>query len=273
MEIASKRISYRSRKDIFEVIPISDIHLGNAGCDLEKLQECVDYIKGNPKCYWYLLGDACECIVPGDKRFDPRSIDKRYLIYDLSHLIRRQIDDVLQFLSPIKERCLAVFSGNHEESIRKASSYDPAQQIAYELGAKYMGYDGFIVLYFARHGTEVTTLTIYANHGHGMGRKDGSKANMLSDAAKIFDAQLITIGHGHKKIIGAPVTRIALNADKTNIVAKKQYTLMTGGFLRGYQLGATSYVSKMLLDPSDLGWCTISVKPNFEDFKIEVRGT
>ena len=198
MEIVKKTVRYKSRSELFEVWPIGDCHLGNIGCDVKKLKETVDLIKDNPRAYVILMGDICESITMSDKRFDPRSIDKHYHITDLSHLIRRQLDDAIEILLPLKGKILGALAGNHEEKIRLTSSYDISSELARALDTPYMGYNGFINLNFSRQTspkhTAWTQYVFYIHHGHAGGRRSGSKINALEDAAHIFDCDCVIQG-------------------------------------------------------------------------------
>ena len=236
--------------------------MGNAGCDLDELKKVIEYIKARDHTYWLGLGDYIDAIVVNDaKRFDPRSIDQSYKIADLSNLIRDQIKYIIDLLKPIAGRGLAVFCGNHEEHIRLHYYYDVLLELARELSLPAMGYDGFVRLHFHRTKSEGrNSFDIYATHGFGGSRRSGGKVNKLEDLCYHFDADIIMVGHEHKKIIAPPVLRLGLN-NACQLIQKKQLAVMTGSFLRGYVEGHTSYVERNGYPPTDLGVVKISIAP------------
>jgi len=57
------------RGDRFSIIPLADIHIGNAATDEKLLASTVQRIKDDDAAYWVGLGDYCEFINRSDKRF------------------------------------------------------------------------------------------------------------------------------------------------------------------------------------------------------------
>jgi hypothetical protein len=269
MKIAYKSIIYTSRSEHFNIIPLGDIHLGNVGCDIGKLQEIVKYIKEHPRCYWIGLGDYIEAINPIDPRFDPQSIDPCYNIKSLSNLIQTQIHDILSLLKPIRHKCLALCIGNHEETVRLRYYYDIGLELARELKTTLLGYNGFVRLQFIRKSNSQAKpqhiiYTVYCSHGFGNARKSGSKINRIEDVAHYIDADIIILAHEHKKIIAPSILKIGIN-NVGEVVQKKQIGVMAGSFLRGYVENATTYVEKKGYAPSDLGVVKLILKPDIHD--------
>lgn len=262
-EILQRKIPYQSRSEKFKIIPIGDIHRGNVGCDEAKLRKTLQYIQDTPNAYWIGMGDYAECIQVDDKRFDEKSIDPNYRIAGISNLITTQMHDVVSDFMPIKDKCLGLLSGNHEETMRLRYKRD----IMYEIGErldmfdKLMGYSGFIRLRFERQAGTVTTFTIFACHGFGAARKSGAKVNRLEDVAHAFNADIILVGHEHEKIVAPPVLRLGLTQEG-KLIEEEQYAIMTGSFLKGYVEKATTYIEKKMYPPTDLGIVEITVVPD-----------
>ena len=269
MEICRKAIKYKSRSEVFNLIPLSDIHLGNAGCDIPRFKAMVQWIKDTPNCYWIGLGDYLDSICISDKRFDPLSIDPEYRIKDLSNLVNQQLTYLLTILLPIKDKCICIYTGNHEEALRQHSYIDIGLELARKLDVPYMGYDGFIQLIFKREGDRdgkqpSSSYDIYCTHGFGGSRRSGGKVNKMEDVAHNFDADLVIMAHEHKKIIAPPVLRLGLNSGG-KLIQKKQLAVMSGSFLRGYVEGHSSYVERFGYPPTDLGMVRIQLKPDVHD--------
>jgi hypothetical protein len=266
VEIIDHEVQYKKPSEKFYIIGLGDIHLGSAGCDRERLQEIIDYIKVTKNCFWIGMGDYAECINPADPRFDPRSVDKELKVEDLSDLVSKQYQIVKKLLNPIKDRCIALLSGNHEELIRLKYYRDIALDLARDLKTSYLGYCGFIRLHFRRHipGSfyHGETYLIFVAHGTGNARTSGAKINRIERLAEGFLADIVMIAHEHKKIIAPPILglTVPLKGEK-KLIEKKRLAIMTGGFLKGYVQGATSYIERKMYSPSDLGCVKIIVEP------------
>lgn len=59
MKILRREFYNVSRGDVFSIIPLGDVHIGNAACDEELLDETIAEIKNRPNTYWIGLGDYC----------------------------------------------------------------------------------------------------------------------------------------------------------------------------------------------------------------------
>jgi hypothetical protein len=58
--IMTKKAIIRTSERPVTIIPISDIHLGNKTCNIEKLEGVLKLIEETPDCYTILLGDQAE---------------------------------------------------------------------------------------------------------------------------------------------------------------------------------------------------------------------
>lgn len=270
MEIIDYEITYKSKRDKINLIGLGDIHLGHAGCDKQKLAQVIDYIKNNQNCYWIGMGDYAECINITDKRFDAGSVDPEFRVSDLSDLVSKEYREIKKLLNPIKDKCIAILCGNHEETIRLKHSRDIALDLARELKVRpkqrlYLGYSGFIRLKLKRVGVKgkhhSLIYLIYVHHGWGSARTSGAKVNRLDNFTRGFDADLVMIAHEHKKVIAPPITMLSVPLrGERKLVERKRLAVMTGGFLRGYQQGTQSYVERKGYNPSDLGIVKVILK-------------
>ena len=211
------------------------------------------------------MGDYIDCIQPNDPRFDSYSIDETYNVRDLSRLISKQIDDIKNYFLPIKDKIICLLTGNHEETIRTKFYRNVTLELCNTLGVKYGGYDCFVRLACEREVKntvgDTTVYTIYATHGFGGARKSGAKINRLDDFANAFDVDIIMVGHEHKKIVSDSLKLRLNHTDKLRVDARKQVSVMTGSFLKGYIEGAHTYVESKGYAPNDLGVVKITIEP------------
>jgi len=268
MEINERTINFKSRKDWFHLVPIGDIHLGNIGCDVEKLKEMIDWIKEKDDVYWIGMGDYLDCINYTDKRFDPCTIAKQYREY-LSNCVPMQIQDLIDLFKPIANKCIGLHRGNHEETIRLHYHYDVLYELWKEFKVPMLNDTAITRLRFNwnKHGgSQRCVFDIFSTHGHIGGRKGGGKINYLEDMIGFVDADVYLMGHSHIK---ATETKSTLYVDNMmNFKNRKRVLAVTGSYLRGYQQGSSSYVEKWGYPPSDIGVVKIMFNPDKHDVHI-----
>lgn len=272
MEINLKIIKIKdsSTNKWFYVIGIGDIHLGNVGCDLSKLRSQVEYIKNKKDCYWIGMGDYLDCINYTDKRFDPDIIAKPY-INRLANCIPLQIKELAKILDPIKNKCLGLHRGNHEEKIRLQHQYD----VVYELCRTWnfevpdLQDSAITRLRFQKEGKGKQpsyAFDIFSTHGNVGGRKGGAKVNRLEDMIGYIDADIYLIAHSHTKLTSS---RAVLFVDNNlNLRHKKRILAVTGCFLNGYTQGVSNYVEKWNYPPTSTGCIKLMFNPRKHDVHI-----
>jgi len=264
MELNRKEIKYKSRSDRFYVVPLGDIHLGNACCDLKGAKEMVNWIENTDNVFWLGMGDYVDCINYTDKRFDPRTVAEPYRS-DLSNSVRLQTEDIIDLLNPISHKCLGLHRGNHEETIRLRYHYDVIYDMWKEMQVPVLEDTAITRLSFS-DGNHRSSFDIFSTHGCSGGRKGGGKINRLEDMIGFVDADVYLMGHSHIK---ATETKSVLYADnQMNLKNKKRILAVTGCFLRGYQQGVTSYVEKWGYPPTDTGVVKLTFNPRGNDVHI-----
>ena len=215
MRTITKRIEYTSRSDVFRIVPISDVHLGNVACDEKLLKATVQSIADDPFSYWIGGGDYCEFIKRRDWRWDPEVISD--WLFGEPDVAAQQIKRARDYLLPIADKCLGLVKGNHEDDILRKWEHDVYATLVEALAPNgkqpqiRLGFSGFIVLRFTRmvNGTKGTTWTlpIFATHGWWGGRLYGNGALNLEKVFGWVDAQIVLAGHDHKKR-AFPISRI-----------------------------------------------------------------
>ena len=267
MEVNRRRIDYKSQLDEFYVVPIGDCHLGNKGCELSRLKEMVQWIKDKPNCYWLGMGDYIDCINYTDKRFDPDTIEKKYL-GELSNCVPMQIDDFINIVRPIADKCLGFHRGNHEEKIRLQYHYDVMYELWKEFQKPLLEDSCVTVLDFHLPNEQVHSIKIFSMHGCCGGRKGGSKINWLEDLIAYMEADIYLIAHSHIK---ESEIKTQLYVDRAGRVQQRKKVLgVTGSFLRGYVQGCSSYIEKAMLPPTDLGVIRLSIRPFSRDIHVSI---
>jgi hypothetical protein len=235
---------------------LTDVHLGIQNCDEERFSAMVERIAGDSTCWWIGGGDFIEAINYTDKRFDPRCIAPRFREH-LDDLATYQIEEFGRLVEPIRDRCLGVHSGNHEETIRLRYHIHVMRDLCKLLGldfkTQFLDATALVRLRIERNGKSPLQYTIYSEHGSGGGAYAGPKLNRLQMVPRSFEADIYQKGHVHDKIAMVQ-PRLAMRMDgRPHLIERPQLFMIGGCFYRTYQEGITSYGEKRGYLPTELG--------------------
>jgi len=261
-------LRYMRRGECFGIVPIGDIHLGHVGCDIKRLKDLVDWIANKENTFWIGLGDYIDAINYLDARFDPRTIDMTRA--DMDKIIQVQTERILDILEPIKDKCLGLHRGNHEERLRRSFIFDVVYEMAKDMHLKPQQVlcDAAITRLKFKRMRATCTFDIFSTHGNVGGRKGGNKINRLEDLMGYVIADVYLIAHSHIK---AAEIKTQLYYDKCgNLKQKKRILAVTGAFLKGYEHNQTSYIEKWMYPPTDIGVVKIMFQPDKGDIHISL---
>ena len=178
-----------------EIIPLSDLHIGDAQCNYKAILDRIKYIKETPNVYCLLNGDLMNNAIstsdPFAEEFTPMG----------------QVKKVCELFGDIKDKIISITSGNHENRTYKVSGIDISYMYALEMGiANRYTNEGALV--FLECGSESrgrirngkvrgVSYVIYHSHGTGGGKMIGGKLNRLEYLSGICDADIYIMGHTH----------------------------------------------------------------------------
>ena len=176
----------------------ADLHIGDAHCDMALIKERIEDVEANPHTYCILNGDILN-------NATKTSVSD---CYSEALTPMEQIQRAADLFGPIRDKILAVTTGNHERRTYNKEGIDLMEVFARQIGL----YDRFSpssALLFVRFGQcsrrasdgRKMTYTIFVNHGSGGGRKEGAKAIRLADMACIVDADVYIHSHTHLPMI------------------------------------------------------------------------
>ena len=200
-----------SRSSTMTLIPLGDVHLGNAACDEAYFRSAVKRIEDDPDCYWLGMGDYCEFINPSDPRFDIDSLAPWIKVAHLGDLARAQRDRFLEFVEPIAPKCVGLVEGNHEGTIKRYYERDIYSDIV--TGVKEaggfpadhklaLGYAGWLILRNHQRpegekGGACWNIRLSVHHGFVGGKLAGAKALNMQRWLWTHDCDLAIFGHSH----------------------------------------------------------------------------
>lgn len=180
-----------------ELIPLADLHIGDKHCDMELIQEKINYIKNNDNVYCLLNGDLMN-------NSTKNSVGD---VYGEKLTPTEQVLMVRDLLAPIRHKIIAVTTGNHEARTWKWDGIDLMKLLCSELSIedKYANESALIFLRFGKQNSHKSfapvSYVIFVTHGSGGGRKEGAKAIRLADMASIVDADIYIHSHTHLPMI------------------------------------------------------------------------
>ena len=175
----------------------ADLHIGDKLCDLESIKSRVEAVRNNKNAYCILNGDIIN-------NATKTSISDCYA-EELSPM--EQIKRFVEIFEPIKDRIIAITSGNHENRTYTKEGVDITYLCAKQLGLaeRYSKTGAIIFLRIGQGNKKIHNrpicYIIYCTHGSGGGRKEGAKAIRLADMANIIDADIYIHSHTHLPMI------------------------------------------------------------------------
>ena len=224
---------------------MGDIHLGSASCDEEKLEQDIETIANLPNCCVILMGDVCDLITANDiKRKDFRGMAEWIKVKDLEDLPKRQADEFLNRIKPIKDKILGGLAGNHEETIRRYYSFDVHTYICGRLGIYNMGYVAFSRLrLLSPNGKCYRTISCFTEHGSGGSTTIAGNINRINRRRETIWANIIAMGHVHRKLSYETIALSLSGNNNGNLHLMEHPTLMliTGSYLKTF--APPSYVN------------------------------
>lgn len=180
-----------------ELHTFADEHIGDAHCDMARLNDRIKYIAETPNAYCIMNGD----ILDNASRSSIGDIETRELN------IMEQIQRGVELFTPIKDKILCITNGNHENRAYRKEGIDISCLVARQLdiGDIYSPTSALLFLRFGKlsshHNNRRALYTLYCNHGSGGGRKEGAKAIRLADMSSIVDADIYVHSHTHLPMI------------------------------------------------------------------------
>jgi len=258
----------------FRLAILADTHIGNIGCSEKAIEKAVKQIASDNRCYWLFLGDGCETIFLGDKRFDPQVHVGKY------ELLQAQISTWVDLFAPILPRCLAYIGGNHEFRVRHIDNVPNRVKEKVEL--KY-GVD-ILCDNFTIKAKFSDNFRLYATHGSGsVNSMAGDRRQMeFNDAIRVKrklrhlagDCNVMVMAHIHKLRIMAPAEDLCLVGDdklkeaypddyvsQTGAINEdSRWFCSTGSFLKSQMDGVTLYSEVAMYPPNEMGYILIEVE-------------
>ena len=238
---------------------VGDIHAGSVACDIEQLDEDIAKIKRDKLARVVLMGDLGEFIKRSDKRFDPASIWG--WLNERSDMAEAQAQWVVDRFKPVREKIVCLLSGNHEDKIRLAREHDIHQRIRIGLGVPSLGYYGMIRFSLKRveSAKDHRALDVACHHGMGAGTTDGAVLTTLHKLLAIYDADLVAMGHRHKRLHVEPEQIRFCGGAEPTTTARQRMAVCSGTYLNTFAPNVDTYSGKAGYQPTRTGCVMVRV--------------
>lgn len=184
--------------DILKLHTLADLHIGDTSCDMPLIRQHIKQIAENDNAYCILNGDILN-------NATKTSVSD---CYSECMPPMEQVQTAVRLIEPIKDKLLAITTGNHERRTYQKEGINLMEIFARQIGLYDRFSDASAMLYLhfgldSRRRSEgrKMTYTVFANHGSGGGRKEGAKAIRLADMACIVDADVYIHSHTHLPMI------------------------------------------------------------------------
>lgn len=230
------------------IYPIADVHLGAAEHNAEAWAAFCKHIEQEENAYIVLVGD----LINNATRSSVSNIFEETL------RPREQKKVMVKMLEPLRGKCLAAVSGNHERrSGAKDADDDPTYDILCKLDLEHIYRENmaFVRLQFGDQGIDGLrnpTYILCLTHGSGGGVLTGGVVNKAERFGYVLDgADVLILGHSHKPFVTQP-SKISIDA-RNNKVSLKPFRVVSctswlnyGGYAAAKMLPPASIAPQVL---------------------------
>ncbi len=250
-----KEINKDSKKDEYQfvlektlpdtdafLVPLSDLHIGNKNCNLDKISRVVDIILNTENCYTMFVGDIIECATK-------TSIGRG--IWDTNMDISEQLSYVSNILKALSEKgkVLSVQPGNHEERYAQLVGINPLEEMCGFMDIPYLSFQAYVLLKIGEQ-----KYTIFATHNIGAGRSKAGKITRAMALKDIAFTDLYISGHTHE-LANAHDKIYVINETTGKIETKYRHYIIASTFLEYFN----GYAAMKVYQPALTGAHVISL--------------
>lgn len=263
MEIKDIIIPFTRSKSTFHLYALGDIHAGTIHCVEHDVKRKVKEIAKDEMALWIGMGDYAEWITPRDKRFDP---DQKSIAdwVESDNIAHTQEKWLVELFAPIKDKCLGLLYGNHENNIRVFNHNNVHKNICEKLGVTNLGFSCFLRLIFRRGKTHGHLVTGAFIHGSSCAVTEGAKLMALMRWMKSCQADLYGYAHLHD-YIPKSLSRLEVrdSAEGPKIKGYVAVGATTGAWFKTYTQGIiASYGEQKAYPPTEICCAMYTINPN-----------
>lgn len=267
--------------ETYTLIPWGDSHYDSPLAAKDRFREAMRDSNKQENPIFIGMGDYLDLASWSERKVFQNSGLHESTLQTLDDIYDKNVDALYKQISFMRGKIIGLIEGNHHGTYQNGMTTTQKLCSKEYLNCKYLGISSFVRLVFRASGGRSTKIDIFAHHGKGgAGRMVGSDLNHIQAMSDIADAQILLMGHTHKKGI-AMKTRLSLSDYRGDLKVTHQKILMcrTGSFLKGWEPNAPSYVAKACMTPTDLGLCYIKLilkreaTKESDSFFVDIHGS
>lgn len=169
-----------SSNDEIHLYIVSDVHCGAHGFDKKAFVNYINHIRDDDKAAVIILGDLIDNATQGCKG----------CVFSQRVSPQKQIENIIEMLTPIKDKIIFFCIGNHEERSFRQTGNDPGFTLCLGLNCldKYNYVHGFITI-----NAKGKVYKLYATHNIGK-----SESKLKTIARSHPDCDVVVGGHIHQ---------------------------------------------------------------------------
>lgn len=237
------------------IVIVSDLHIGLNGFREDIFDDILNELK-KPNTLWIGLGDFIEAREPGHKFFDASEV---------TMTVGEQYEYFFNKIRPFVRTCIGMHPGNHEESLIQRTTINPILQFCNDNKITYLGSVARTIF----EGENNKTISMVTAHGAGGGTQIGGPINKMVAYAKVFNGNIVVMGHFHKL---AHVCELHNYEDaEGKIHWSPMHIVLNGSTLESYRDGDFGgYAEKKLMHPNALGYAIVNISKDL-DISIDLK--
>lgn len=220
-------------KDHIDILFWGDIHYGSKFCDEVLAKNNLDMTKERG-VYIIGMGDLAETALRDSVGAG---------IYESTSIVHRQLEVLVEWLEPHKDRILGLLLGNHEKRIYDRVGIDINKMLCSELGVNDLEKGRLILLQVGKQN-----YSLYVTHGSSGATKSHTKILGCFGLQQYIEADLYAMGHVHALDSHCRAVH-AIDPDTHKLVEKERVFVLTGHTLNYFG----SYAQEKNLVPSRKG--------------------
>jgi len=229
---------------------LGDMHLGHKNFDLKKFKEYLDWAQTRDDLFIIGMGDYLESAIPTAL---PQAM------WDQLSTPEEQKKILIELLRPLKEKIIGLLTGNHELRIWIRTNIDPTKLLCKELGCRYLGHGGYLIL---KINDQEYRLALF--HGYGTTQKKGYHLKKVIETVGMDDADIVCIGHSHQ-LYHEVWARWRIQNGR--VIKHYIHGIRTGGFLR-----YPDYAKRLLYAPPIIGSPLVVLYTKQKRISVDISG-
>lgn len=261
----------KGRSDSWNIYPLGDCHIGCRNCAESSLRRVINDIKMDPHALWFGGGDIIDAVSPSDIRYDCHSLadwfyagDAEKIQDNISSVITEQVGRAVELFWPIRDKCMGMLTGNHEDKIKTREHRDVQAEICAALEVERCEYEHIWRLRFERLSS-TTTILIYGYHGWGSGRTAGAEPNKLKSLLDEWESvDIVFRGHSHNYTVLPPKPILYLPRSgklPKELLCRYRHAANWGCWLYSHKSGRSSYAEKAGYPARPMMTVTANIRP------------